>query len=43
MELQDRVMQIKAEAETRLAIDDELQPRPILSFLSLFDMPPARK
>lgn len=41
MQAQERVMEIKAQAETRLATDDESQPRPILSFLSLFNMPPV--
>jgi len=42
IDLQERVMEIKAESEIRLATDEKLTPRPILSFLSLFDMPPAR-
>jgi DNA-binding transcriptional ArsR family regulator len=42
VEAQERVMEIKAEAETRLATDEDLEPLPILSFLSLFEMPPAK-
>jgi len=39
---QERVMEIKAEAETRLATEDDLEPMPILSFFSLFEMPAVR-
>jgi hypothetical protein len=42
VEAQERVMVVKGEAETRLATDDELKPKPILSFFSLFEMPPAK-
>lgn len=43
VEAQERVMAVKAEAETRLATDDELKPKPILSFFSLFEMPSTEK
>jgi DNA-binding transcriptional ArsR family regulator len=41
IDVQERVMAIKAEAETRLAIEDSA-PRSILSFNALFEMPPAK-
>lgn len=42
IDLQERVMDIKAGSETRLATNAELKPRWILSFNALFDMPPPQ-
>lgn len=42
IEAQERVMTVKSEAETRVARDD-LPSMPIMSFFSLFEMPPARR
>lgn len=42
VQAQERVMEIKAEAESRVARDD-LPSIPILSFLSLFEMPRVKR
>jgi hypothetical protein len=39
---QEKVEEIKAESETRIALE-EATPRPVLSYLSVFDMPPEKK